>query len=448
MGSDENTGKHWVRRSVAFSVGAFLLVVGVVAMILLGRQGADADIPESQSNEIAIPVECMVAEPVSLPVIIEGNGEARARRRISVAPEVPGVVTTTHEDLLVGGYIPSDDVILTIDSEPFAIAVNQAAAQVGERTSVIERLTAEWANDRDRLQLVERRCDLAKQQFERLNALLDDSVGTQEGIDFAEQAYVMAQDETDQLKHRVDLYPIRIEEARNALAMAQAELDNAKVKLTKTEIRAPFDARVSAYAVETGQFVQAGEIAAVLVDDSIIEIAAPLDSREARKWLQFNQNADNTGRNAWFSAVTPVECDVAWTEAQDNQTWSGRLDRVAEFDEVSRTITVIVRVDGMETSNRSTGLPLVEGMYCHVTIPGVTLENVFAIPESAITVDGSVYCVNERRIETRPVRIVRRAEGMAYVDEGLTPGDQIITTRLINPLERTLVDATVVPPAQ
>ena len=125
---------------------------------------------------------------------------------------------------------------------------------------------------------------------------------------------------------------------------------------------------------------------------------------------------DNSARNAWFSAVAPVQCDVAWTEARENQTWSGLLDRVAAFDEDSRTITVVVRVDGLDPANRSAGLPLVEGMYCHVSIPGITLENVFAIPDSAITVDGSVYCVHEGRLETRPVRIVRRVNGPAYID--------------------------------
>jgi len=443
MGSQDNKGIQRVRRFGAILAGTAFLVCGVIVMILLGRQDANADVPDVSPSENAIPVECIVVQPDDVPVQIEGFGEARSRRRVHIAPEVPGVITTTHESLLVGGLIASGEVILTIDSAPFVIAVNQSAARVGERATVIERLTTEWANDRDRLQSMERRRELTQDQFDRLNALLNDDVGTQEGIDFAEQAYVVAQDEADQLGHRVSLYPIRIDEARNALTMAQADLDAAKLRLSKTELRSPFDARVSAYSVETGQFVQAGASAVVLVDDSVIEISAPLDSREARQWLRFSDDASNQNQSAWFNAVDHVECEVSWTEAEDAQAWTGQLDRVANFDEESRTVTVVIRVDGADAAALSGGLPLVEGMYCKVTIPGSPLEKVFAVPDSAITVDGAVYCVNERRLESRPVQIVRRTEGMAYIRDGLSPGDQVITTRLVNPLERTLVSATM-----
>jgi RND family efflux transporter MFP subunit len=413
-------------------------------MILLSRQQAVADIPEPQSEERALPVECVRVQTSDVPVTIEGFGEARARRRVNIAPEVPGVISFTHDSLLVGGLISSGELILAIDSEPYFVTVSQAAAKVGERVTVIERLTTEWENDRERLHSLERRRDLAQHQFDRLNELHDDDVGTQEGIDFAEQAYVIAQDETDQLGHRIALYPIRIDEARNALAMAQADLEAAKIRLSKTELRAPFDARVSEYSVETGQFIQAGQSAAVLVDDSIIEIATPLDSREAREWLRFTANETSPTSKAWFGEVEQVQCEISWTEAQHEQTWTGYLDRVAEFDEESRTVTVIIRVAGENASRRLGGLPLVEGMYCRVEIPGTTLQGVMAIPDSAVTVDGSVYCVNEERIQTRPVNIVRRTEGMTYIDEGLSPGDEIITTRLINPLDRTLVRPTLI----
>ena len=442
MGSHSNKGNRWLKRGAGFIVGGSLLMCGVVGMILLSRQSADADVPEPLSEERALPVECIRVNTSDVPITIEGFGDARSRRRVMVAPEVAGVITFTHDSLLVGGLISSGELILTIDSEPYFIAVSQAAAKVGERVTVIERLTTEWDNDRERLQSLERRSELAQHQFERLNELHNDDVGTQEGIDFAEQAYVMAQDEADQLGHQVDLYPIRIGEARNALAMAQAELDAAKFRLSKTEIRAPFDARVSEYSVESGQFIQAGQSAVVLVDDSIIEIATPLDSREARRWLRFANDEGSISSNAWFGAVERVRCEVSWTEAQHEQTWTGYLDRVAEFDEESRTVTVIVRVDGADASKRSDGLPLVEGMYCRVDIPGTMLHGVFAIPDSAVTVDGSVYCVEDDRLQTRPVNIVRRTSGMVYIDEGLSSGQEIITTRLVNPLERTLVHAT------
>jgi RND family efflux transporter MFP subunit len=446
MGSRSKYGIRWVQRGGAFVAGAGLLVAGVVAMILLGRGNANADVPAPETEEVAVPVECIIAQPIDMPVTIEGYGETRSLRRITVAPEVPGRVTWTNEALVVGGLIPEGNTVLTIDSEPFEIEVNQAAAMVSERVTVIERLSTEWANDRERLQSLERRRDLAKQQFDRLNALMDDDVGTQEAIDFAEQAYVVAQDEVDQLADAIALYPIRIDEAFNALAMAQAELDATRVRLSKTEITAPFDARVSTYSVEKGQFIVTGQPVAELVDDSMVEIAVPLDSREARSWLRFNGH-DKTRRAAWFGELERVPCTVTWTEAAgDGAAWTGHLDRVSEFDEDSRTVTVVIRVEGVNAAKRAGGLPLVEGMYCRVMIPGTTLSSVYAVPDASVTVDDTVYCVTSNRIESRPVRSARRAGGTAFIDQGLEPDDSVVTTRLIHPLERTLVSPTIVEP--
>ncbi|MEN8239135.1 MAG: HlyD family efflux transporter periplasmic adaptor subunit, partial [Actinomycetota bacterium] len=64
---------------------------------------------------------------------------------------------------------------------------------------------------------------------------------------------------------------------------------SALAQLEKTDVVVPFTARVRTYSVEVGQFVQAGQKVAELVDDSLLEIHVPLDSREAQQWLPFSQ---------------------------------------------------------------------------------------------------------------------------------------------------------------
>ncbi len=46
----------------------------------------------------------------------------------------------------------------------------------------------------------------------------------------------------------------------------------------------------------------------------------------------------------------------------------------------------------------------------------------------------------QNRLKTVPVEVARVEGDAAYVKEGLNPGDIVITTRLIDPLENALLE--------
>lgn len=444
--SDTTRPAFRLGRATMALASAGVLIVGASAMLLLLRLGtapAEALIPRV---ELALPVEAIIVEPIDLPVTIIGQGHAIAWRRVMVAPEVSGRVIATHAALVEGGVIRKGESIFTIDKKQYGLAVREAAAQVAERETVVRRLQTELRNDEQRLDPTARKLALAETQYERLKTLLEEDVGTQEAIENAEQAYVNASDEMNQLENRVALYPIRLEESRNALETARARLESALTELQKTEVVVPFTARVNNYAIENGQFVPAGQKVAELVDDSVLEIHVPLDSREAQRWLPFAKTVgDVASDSAWFSDVQPVDCEVTWVEDLTNHGRTGRLARVASYDEGARTVSVVVKVTGRDASfTGAAGLPLVEGMYCKVSIPGKTLEDVFAVPEFAVSIDETVNCAVDGRLETRPVVVARRNDGVAYISDGLSPSDVVVTTRLVDPLERTLLHVSIV----
>jgi multidrug efflux pump subunit AcrA (membrane-fusion protein) len=74
-----------------------------------------------------------------------------------------------------------------------------------------------------------------------------------------------------------------------------------------------------------------------------------------------------------------------------------------------------------------------------VDIAGRSLENVFALPRSAVSFEQTVYVVQENRLHTRKVQVARTEESTAFISGGLQEGEQIIVTRLENPLENSLI---------
>jgi len=425
----------------AFIGGGSLALCAIVTVCLLktGGQQAEAVVP----TEKATAVTAITAQPEDVPVVVRGYGEAHVLKEVRVAAEVSGKVVETHPDLLVGGIIPEGEVLFAIDPRPFEAQVADAQALISQREAEIARLKAEEANERQRLGTLERSVALAKAQLERYKRLCDEGIGSSASVDDAEQNHISFREQMDASRRALALFPSRVAEAESALASAQAKLNLAEIALANTCVVAPFTARVKASSVQPDQFVTAGSTALLLADDSVLEIAVPVNSQEARKWLRFRDTTAAPGA-AWFAEPERATCRIRWTEETNGHTWQGVLDRVEAYDEQSRTLTVAVRVEGAQAvSNEPDGLPLVEGMFCEVAIPGRTIQGVYRLAPSAVSLDDVVHVAVDNRLKTVPVEIVRRQDDHICVSGGLHPGDVVITTRLVNAVENMLVDAAL-----
>jgi hypothetical protein len=103
-------------------------------------------------------------------------------------------------------------------------------------------------------------------------------------------------------------------------------------------------------------------------------------------------------------------------------------------------VDVAVRVAAADAIRGGNGrLPLVEGMFCRVEIPGRTLQGVFRLPRHAVSFDNTVYVADGSRLKTVAVTVARTQGEEALISGGLQAGQQVIVTRLVDPLENTLL---------
>ena len=422
-------------------VSIIVLIVGILGMSKL----ASLKTPpvETINSERPLRVEALQITKEDAPIFIAGYGEVKALNVVPISPEVSGKIVQIHARLETGEMIPKGETLFTIDSANYTASYEEVLGVVQQWENAIIILKKQYTIDTKRLKTIERNQALAMAEFGRIRKLFETkNIGTRSGVEKAEQVYNSALDQADQMTQVVALYPIRIKEAESSLSSARARLDFAKSNLERCKVRAPFNGRIKSVSLEKGQYVAPGQNVVILADDSVLEIHVPLNSRDASKWLYFD-GAKTNGKTAWFSGLQKVPCKIRWTEDNNAQTWDGRLHRVVKFDRQTRTLTVAVRVYAETVMKKnSQSLPLVEGMFCSVKIPGRSLKNVFRLPRQALSFENTVYLVVDNRLNTVPVKVARMEGENAYISDGLNAGDMVVTTRLIDPLENARLEIT------
>lgn len=87
-------------------------------------------------------------------------------------------------------------------------------------------------------------------------------------------------------------------------------------------------------------------------------------------------------------------------------------------------------------------MPLLLGAFVDVEIAGRELRNAYALPRHAVREGDRVWIVDANdTLEIRDVHVARRERERVLVDDGLHPGDRVITSRLLAPVPNMSVRA-------
>lgn len=362
---------RWVLPFVIVGAGVVLM------MALLGLRQR----PEPQPRPVLPPVvRTMVAEPQDLRLDVASSGEVVPRTETQLIAEVGGRVTEVSPRLAAGGFFSQGDVLARIDSRDYRIAVTQAKAQVAQAEV--------------RFALEEGEAEIARRDWEALGSS-DDAA-----------ALVLRE-------------PQR-QEAAAALQSAKALLQQAELNLARTTIRAPYDGRVRARAVDVGQFVAPGTPLGVIFADDAAEIRLAIP-RDEFGFLGLSLAADIGDDGP--PVTVRAELGDGWRE------WRGRVVRVESvLDSRTRMFHAVARVDD-PLRRRGEGEALPMGLFVEASIAGRPEAGVFVVPRDAVRDEGFVWVVEGDALSRRDVDVVRIGADDAVV-RGLQPGDVVCTSAL------------------
>lgn len=362
-----------------------VIVAGLVlaAVIVKARPSVERQVDAVPPPLVrAIEVE---VEEVRLDVISQGTVQPLTES--TLVAQVAGQVTRISQGFASGGFFRKGQTLVWIDPRDYELRVSHAEAEVAQAQVGLEREQAE--------------VELARQEWQELGEGEPTSLTLREP---------------------------QLAEARARLQAAEASLEQARLNLTRTQVRAPFEGRVREKHVDVGQFVSAGSAVASVFSTDYAEVRLPL-GEDALGFLEVD-----LGRT--LAAGSGPEVVLTGRLGGETLAWHGRIVRSdSQFDSRTRMLNLFAQIEDPFGLNDPTSRPLPMGLFVSATISGKTASQVIAIPREAVRNGDQVLVVEDGKLRFRTVEILRLQGDQALLQAGLEAGEKVC----ISPIE-TVVD--------
>ena len=372
-----------IGRGSVLAAAVVVVVAGVGAGAFALRSTGAESRAAAAAQPQAMPVPVQVIQQQEVTTWDEFSGRLEAVERVDVRSRVAGAVKSVH--FAEGALVKKDDLLITIDPDPYAAEVDRAQAQVVAAQA---------------------RLSYAKSEHQRAQRL------------WAESA--IAQRELDE---RVNAE----QEADANLRAAKAALTSAKLNLSYTQVRAPVAGRVGRLEVTVGNLVPAGPGAPVLT--TLVSVNPIYASFDADEHVVFKVLADG-------KRDVPVEAE---TVTNGGRKLQGRLQLIDnQVNTKSGTVRVRAVFDNKDGS-------LIAGQYVKLRMGRAKAEPAILVSERAIGTDQDKRFVivvgPDNKAVWRQVTLGGTSEGRRIVASGLEPGERIV----VNGLQRVRPGALLAP---
>ena len=374
-----------MKHRLKFILPIIILIAGFLVMnlIIMSRSKVETRPPEPYAPLVRVAIVNLTDYQLK----VNSQGVVSPRTESVLLSQVSGQVINTAAQFAPGGFFKQGDVLIKLDPRDYQFALSRTEAELAQAQL---RLTRE-----------EEEGKLARLEWERLG-------------------------NSDE-PHPLTLREPQLAEARAVLNAAQANLEQARLNLERTEIRAPYDGRVRTKNVDVGQYVTPGTPLGKIYAVDYAEVRLPIPD-EQTAYLNIDLNDDFSSKSH-----SPVEVILTAKLGGKLQQRRGEIIRVeGEIDPNSHMINLVCRIDDPYNRKGKENIePLVANLFVTAEIQGIQVSDVAVIPREAIRNMNQVLLVDaENKIHIKNVEILKSDTEQVVILSGLNDGDRVCLSSL------------------
>ncbi len=337
---------------------------------------------EPTNTEPQIPVVGAVKlEPQNVPLSFEFSARAQGSKETEVRARVGGILL--KRNYIEGSAVKEGDILFEIDPDQYQVALDRAEANMAQVEANLKNAEIDWA---------------------RKEKLAKDRIVSEKALDDARAA--------------LDSY-------KASYMQAKAEVNAAKLNLDYTKVKAPISGITSMEAQSEGSLISANGILTSITQLDPIYVIFSASENEILSLS--NMVERGLIRNPYNKSEI-----FALAKFSDGSTYNkeGKINFInPSIDESTGTIKLRAVFENPEQRLRP-------GQFLRLAMEGLTRINALLVPQEAVMQSGAgsyVYRINaEGKVESVNVRTGLVApDGSWIIDDGLNPGDVIVTGGLM-----------------
>ncbi|MEJ0064589.1 MAG: efflux RND transporter periplasmic adaptor subunit [Caulobacteraceae bacterium] len=349
-------------------------MLGVVLVALLGWAFFASQKHEAPHGPAAVPVTVAKVTSQDIPVTVTALGAAQAWQGVLIVPQISGRLTYVARE---GADVKAGDLLVEIDCAPFKAALTQAQGQL----------------KRDQAALEGAQRDLVR--FQTLVA----------------QNSIARQTEEDQLA--------TVKQDQGTVILDQGNLEAAQVNVRYCKIAAPTDGRVGVRLVDPGNVVSTATTGGIITLNQIQPIAVTftIPQGDFQRLVTASAGFTRPLVTQALSQETGADLGAGELMVADNHV-----------DQTTGTVSMKARFPNPTRQ-------LWPGQFVNVNLTLQTLVKATTVPTAAVNQGPKgafVYLVVSdpkvgSKVVAQPVTVQTTAGGVAVIQNGVTPGQSVVT---------------------
>jgi multidrug efflux pump subunit AcrA (membrane-fusion protein) len=424
--------KSFLQSRKALPIIAF---IGVLLLIMIIK--SQPDLQHNNTERLSVAVNYIEVKNYQVKPEIIGYGVVQPDLNLQAKAEVTGRVVYSHPKLKKGEIFSKGTLLLKIDDKDYLLQLKQSQADLLANKANLEEMKINIENNQLELKLAIEKLTVRQKEYARLKKLRRSGAVSQSNLDGERQNLLQQKQEVQQLKNRQTTLPSTLEVMKAQLEISKAKLEKSQRDLDRTQVKIPFNGRISDVYTDLDQYMQTGTslFDATGLNKIMINAQFPVDQFSSfaknfdPKKLDFKDQKEIPSMShvlASLNLTSTVE-----EAGGDFKNWQAKVERFSDdLDPKSRTVGVIVTVsDSYKNLQPGTRPPLLEGMYMKAFLQGASV-NRLVIPRFALH-ENQVYTINQENQLKRIILTQYQQQGeLVLLTElsGIKAGDKIITS--------------------